>query len=193
MERFFKNLQSFNIDFVTNTNIFYALPNNFSKYEDDDGGSIHSLASTNASSLSSSSSAASLISDHPTSKYSRRNRLDATSPTEKPVIPQIRCRNTINNQVDAKKTPEAMRRAPPTPTARRFKSSTPSIAANDSNGHAVTNGKYIANILDVRNGGGVGDPPKTDEHHLNGLIRSPVKSVKILNNLNVLKTNTFAS
>lgn len=57
--------------------------------------------------------------------------------------------------------------------------------------NGTTNGKYISNILDMGNGG-VGDQQKTDDGNLNGLIRSPVKSVKLLNNLNVLKSKSFA-
>lgn len=58
--------------------------------------------------------------------------------------------------------------------------------------NGTTNGKYISNILDIRNGG-VGDhQPKIDDNNLNGLMRSPAKSIKLLNNLNVLKTNSFA-
>lgn len=55
-----------------------------------------------------------------------------------------------------------------------------------------TNGKYISNILDMGNGGVGVDQQKIDDNNLNGLMRSQAKSVKLLNNLNVFKSNNFA-
>lgn len=58
---------------------------------------------------------------------------------------------------------------------------------------ANTNGKYINNILEAENkGNSLGEMKLDDERNLNGLRKSPIKSVKLLNNLNMLKSKAFA-
>lgn len=166
--------------------------------------SVHSLATTASTSSC----------DIPL--HQTRHRKESSSSSVENLIPSVRATSIGNNNyknchnfMDSTTTTATTRKpqapasksTPSTPVARRIprlvksptvdanrRLSTPTDLAPVNNG--TTNGKYISNILDMGNGGV--DQPKTDDNNLNGLMRSPNKSVKLLNNINVFKSNSFA-
>lgn len=151
--------------------------------------SVHSLATT------ASSSSCDIPMHH------IRHRKESSSSVEN-LIPSVKATsigNNYKNYMDSTTTRKSQsptsKSTPSTPVARRIPRLVKSPTVDDRRNHntgtinGTTNGKYISNITQ---NGGVGDQPKTDENHLNGLMRPSNKSVKLLNDINVFKTNSFA-
>lgn len=185
------------------TSISFKYNFNYSnRSEDEDTASVHSIA-TNASSCSSSSSSTSkLISqiENKTNSVNNSNGiiLKKTVSTvhtshigngKSSSIMSVIKTNTVQDDIVKSPSKIQVKSVPTTPTLRQIPRVIRTVPTrNESTESNGRNGKYIRNILS--------DTPTIDTKTMNDdatqITKTPIKSRKLFNNLNVLKSNGFS-